>query len=853
MNTFTPLLAAVDTGSSLTGRDWLMIAVYFGILLAVAWWVIRKGKDTAADYFLAGRNLGWWIVGASIFASNIGSEHVVGLAGSGASDGVAMAHYELHAWCLLVLAWVFVPFYARSKVFTMPEFLEKRFSSASRYGLSVVSLITFIVSKIAVGIFAGGMVFSTLLPEVHLNLGGVEINAFWIGSVLVIGLTGLYTILGGMRAVAYNDAVQTLILITGSGLLTVYGLVQLGGWHKLREYCGSEAFNLWKPLTPAGVEPTWAPVIEKGPATFSAADIKDLPALAETLQGHKDDVSRFVWGRFSDATRQEVSAYTPSADNADVLQRALVNELNQIVQSGSIYEPQRFAAVRLSGETRKLLEHEQLEPASVPRLNRLLLEDAYPQEIRGVAGKVARQAWYFNGNYPWLGMLFCAPIIGLWYWCTDQYIVQRALGAPDEQTARRGSIFAAVLKLSPVYLFIIPGLICFALAKSYTVPALRGGSTLSVEDIRDKGQDLSVFAARLQGQQDGVSRFVWGELSPETRRTVSAYAESRSDPQEVKRALVDDLNRVVQGGSIYDPQRFAEVRLSDETRTMLRRQVANEAEVPRTNRLLLEDAYPNEIEMDRLVTPDDKGNPRKCQVAFPLLVKHLLPAGLRGVVVAALLSALMGSLAGVFNACSTLFTVDLYEKWKPKATQHQIVRTGRIATAVMVVIALAWIPVIQGAHGLYDYLQAVQGYLAPPIFVVFFFGVFFKRLNAKGCLAAMVVGFLLGLFRMLVDTPVTMKLQGFEDGYTPGSFLWIVNNIYFQYFSVLITIVSAVVMVAVSYVTREPDYKRIESLTFGTASVEDRRRTQASWDVREILASALVLACILAAYLYFRG
>src|SRR5439155_3689578 len=163
----------------------------------------------------------------------------------------------------------------------------------------------------------------------------------------------------------------------------------------------------------------------------------------------------------------------------------------------------------------------------------------------------------------------------------------------------------------------------------------------------------------------------------------------------------------------------------------------------------------------------------------PLMVKHLLPPGLRGIVVAGLLSALMGSLAGVFNACSTLFTVDLYQKWKSTASQHQLVRTGRIATAGMVLIALLWIPVIQGAHGLYDYLQAVQGYLAPPIFVVFFFGVFWKRLNAQGCLWAMVVGFALGVVRMLIDTPVTLGLAGFEHGYATGSFLWVLNNINF--------------------------------------------------------------------------
>jgi SSS family solute:Na+ symporter len=600
-NTTTVLFAAVPTGiSTFTGLDWLAIAFYFGVLLLVAWKAIAREKNTAADYFLAGRNLGWWIIGASIFASNIGSEHIVGLAGSGAKDGVAMAHYELHAWCLLVLAWVFVPFYARSMVFTMPEFLERRFSTSSRYVLSLVSLVTFIVSKIAVGIFAGGVVFATLLPELHIRFGPLDIDSFWVGSVLVIGLTGLYTMLGGMRAVAYNDAVQVVVLIIGSAILTVYGLTKLGGWGELRRLCGSEMFNLWKPLIPAGMEGTWAPV----------------------------------------------------------------------------KEPTRIA-------------------------------------------------WYFNTNFPWLGMAICAPVIGLWYWCTDQYIVQRALGAPNETVARRGSIFAAFLKLFPVYLFIIPGLICFALAKSGKVPGL---------------------------------------------------------------------------AEIYDPATGAP-------------------------------------------TPASQG-------AFPLLVQYLLPPGLRGIVVAGLLSALMGSLAGVFNACSTLFTVDIYEKMRPGASQSEIVRMGRIATAVMVFISMLWIPIVKGAGGLYNYLQAVQSYLAPPIFVVFFFGVFWKRLNAQGCLWAMIVGFVLGLFRMLVDTPVTLS-KNFH--YPEGSFLWIVNNINFQYFSILITLVSAIVMVAVSYATAEPDYQKIKGLTFATATDEHRQKTRASWDWREVAGSAVVLGAILAAYLYFRG
>jgi solute:Na+ symporter, SSS family len=595
--------------SQITAVDWVVIAIYFCILLSVAWWVVKRGKDSAADYFLAGRNLGWWIIGASIFASNIGSEHVVGLAGAGATSGVALAHYELHAWCLLVLAWVFVPFYMRSMVFTMPEFLERRFSPASRYVLSIVSIITFIVSKIAVGIFAGGVVFGTLLPELHVTIGGTDIDSFWIGSALVIVLTGLYTALGGMRAVAYNDAVQTFVLILGSASLTAYGLIKLGGWHELRYWCGSDMFNLWKPLIPAGVHGTWAPVLE------------------------------------TDA-----------------------------------------------------------------------------------AGNVIKEAWYFNGYFPWLGMLFCAPIIGLWYWCTDQYIVQRALGAPNETVARRGAIFASFLKLFPVYLFIIPGMVCYALAKSGKVAAL----------------GLMIGA-------DGKP-----------------------------------ISSVAQG-------------------------------------------------------------------AFPMMVQYLLPPGLRGLVVAGLLSALMGSLAGVFNACSTLFTVDLYEKWRPNSSQHQIVRMGRIATASMIVVALAWIPVIKGASGLYTYLQAVQGYLAPPIFVVFFLGVFFKRMNAAGALWAMVVGFALGIFRMLVDTPVGLRLGGLQKGYPQGSFLWVINNIYFQYFSVLITIVSAVVMVVVSHMTAEPDDQQIRSLTFETVTPEDRARTRAGWTWREVAGSGLVLVCILGAYLYFRG
>jgi SSS family solute:Na+ symporter len=562
--------------------DWIIVAGYFLIILGLALWVIKKRKDTSTDYFLAGRHLGWFVIGASIFASNIGSEHLVGLAGSGATDGVAMAHYELHAWCLLVLGWVMVPFYMRSKVFTMPEFLEKRFSPAARTVLSMISLVAYVLTKIAVGIFAGGIVFSVLLPDIHF----MGLDSFWIGSILVIVLTGIYTILGGLRAVAYTEAMQTIILVFGSVLVVIFGLKALGGWSELREICGSEMFNLWKPLVPAGIQGTWEPVREAG-----------------------------------------------------------------------------------------------------------------------------RMAWYFNDNYPWLGMLFCAPIIGLWYWCTDQYIVQRALGAPGEQVARRGSIFASFLKLLPVFIFIIPGMICFALAKSGRVEVI---------------------------QQ-----------------------------------------------TLFDSQ----------------------------GQLLRDNA----------------------QMAFPLLVAYVLPVGVRGIVVAGLLAALMSSLAGVFNASSTLFTMDFYSRFKPKATQHQLVWIGRVATSVMVLIGL---------------LQSVQGYLAPPIFVVFFFGVFSKRLNSKGCLAALIIGFVIGLFRLAIDTPVKL-IEGFA--YEQGSFFWIMNNIFFQYYSLLIFIVSAVVMVVVSYMTEEPSYQKITGLTYSTITAEDRKKSKASWDFRDVVSSLIVVVLIVAIYLYFTG
>lgn len=583
--------------SVLQSLDWIMIVVYFAIILGIVWWSARKVKNTSDSYFLAGRSMGWFVVGASIFASNIGSEHLVGLSASGTTDGVAMAHYELHAWCLLVLGWVMVPFYMRSKIYTMPEFLERRFSSAARTFLSVISLVAYILTKIAVGIFAGGVVFAVLLPDMSL----FGLDSFWIGSLIVVVITGLYTIIGGMEAVAYTEAIQTIILIVGSALVTIFGLQALGGWDELRAIVPSEMFNLWKPLVPAGLEGTWAPV----------------------------------------KTSTEM-------------------------------------------------------------------------------------AWYFNDNYPWIGMLFAAPIIGLWYWTTDQYIVQRTLIAPNETQARRGSIAAAFFKLTPVFIFIIPGIICYALA--------------------------------ISGKAPGIAN-----------------------------TILDANGNIVRDNA---------------------------------------------------------------QQAFPLMVANVLPIGVRGIVVAGLLAALMSSLAGAFNACATLFTIDFYSRFRPNTSQEKLVWVGRIATGIMVLIGILWIPVIKGGRGLYDYLQGVQAYLAPPIFVVFFLGVFWKRLNAKGCMAALISGFSLGIIRLFIDTPVKLT-EGFK--YSEGSFLWIMNNIFFQYYSLLIFIVSAVVMIVVSYMTEAPSMEKLSGLTFGTVTDEQKKETRASWDARDVVLSVLVMILIIAAYLYFAG
>ncbi len=304
----------------MTTIDWIVLGAFFVLLIMVVWWVIKQKEETSADYFLAGRNAGWFAIGASIFASNIGSEHLVGLAGAGAESGMAMAHWEMHGWMILVLGWVFVPFYSRSKVFTMPEFLERRYNTASRNFLSIISLVSYVLTKVAVTVYAGGIVFK----EVFGIDEWMGIDFFWIGAIGLVVVTGIYTVIGGMRSVLYTSIIQMPVLLMGSIVILVVGLRELGGWNELMQICS-------------------ASVTEHG------------DSMTSLMRSHRDS------------------------------------------------------------------------------------------------------------EFPWTGVILGSAIIGFWYWCTDQYIVQRVLSGQNQKQARRGTIFGAYLKLLPVFIFLVPGMIAYAL------------------------------------------------------------------------------------------------------------------------------------------------------------------------------------------------------------------------------------------------------------------------------------------------------------------------------------------------------------------------------------------------------
>ena len=544
----------------LEGLDWVVIGLYFFVLLVLALWIFFQKNKNTEDYFLAGRNVGWFVIGASIFASNIGSEHIVGLAGTGFETGTPMAHYELHSWIVLLLGWLFLPFYFRSGVYTMPEFLEKRFDSKSRWFLSLFSLIAYVLTKVSVTIYAGGIVVSELI--------GVP---FWYGSIGVVIFTGLYTIIGGMKAVIYTESMQAIVLILGSLIITVLGLEEIGGWNELK-----------------------STVIENSPNHFN------------------------MW-----------------------------------------------------------------RPSNDP-------------------------------DFPWTGLLFGGTIVGLWYWCTDQYIVQRTLAANNIKIGRRGVIFGAYLKLLPIFIFLIPGIIAFAL-------------------------------------------------------------------------------------SIKDPNLFS-IDKSDN--------------------------------------------------AFPMLVKTLLPAGLKGLVAGGLMAALMSSLASVFNSCSTIFTIDIYKKLKPKESEKKLLRVGKLATTLIVVLGIIWIPIMQKIGGgvMYQYLQNVQSYIAPPVAAVFLLGIIWKRVNSKAAISTLIVGLFLLFLRLGSEIYFQTEINSNK---VIDNWLFVFATVNFSHMAILMFIFSLILCSVISLLSEVPDYNKITGLTFGTLTEKQKSGRTKTYGNIDIILSAILIVVVIIIFIQF--
>ena len=554
--------------------DWIVIGLFGVALIGVIVWVLSQKEETSGDYFLAGRDASWIAIGASIFASNIGSEHLIGLAGAGASSGMAMAHWEIQGWMILILGWVFVPFYSRSMVLTMPEFLERRYNKESRTVLSLISLVSYVLTKVAVTVYAGGLVFQQVF--------GIEtmwgIDFFWISAIGLVLLTAVYTIFGGMKSVLYTSVLQTPILLGGSLVIVVLGLKAVGGWDQVLEIAGATQVN------------------EYG-----------------------DSMINLI------------------RDNRDA-------------------------------------------------------------------------------DFPWLGALIGSSIIGFWYWCTDQFIVQRVLSGKNETHARRGTIFGAYLKLLPVFLFLIPGMIAYAMS--------------------------------------------------------------------------------AKGGIILNGQEY--------------------------------------------VLPS-------ADAAFPSLVAQLLPAGIKGLVVCGILAALMSSLASLFNSSAMLFTIDFYKRFKPETPEKKLVKIGQVATVVIVILGILWIPIMRSIGDvLYEYLQDVQSVLAPGIAAAFLLGITWKRASAKGGFWGLMSGFIIGVTR-LGSKVYYENVQGAAD----SLFKTVFFDTNWLFFCGWMLLVCLVVVIVVSLLTEAPDEKKIQGLVFGTSTPEQKAATRASWNGWDVFHTAVILGLTVAFYIYF--
>jgi len=544
--------------------DWIVLGVFMLALVGIVVWVAMQGEEDTEDYFLAGRNATWLAIGASIFASNIGSEHLVGLASAGAQYGFAMAHWEFQSWIILMLAWIFVPFYWRTKIFTTPEFLERRYSPQTRTFFSFISLISYVLTKVSVTVFAGGLAIQEIF--------GIDtlfgIDFFWIAAITLVIVTGLYTIIGGMKAVLWTSVLQTPVLLLGSFIILFVGLTKLGAGQGL-------------------------------------------------LEG---------WAVMSEISGANMHLFRPIDDP----------------------------------------------------------------------------------NFPWPAVIGGSIIIGTWYWCTDQYIVQRVLSGRDMTQARRGAIFGGYLKITPVFIFMVPGMIAYAMAE--------------------------------QGMLD------------------------------------------LSGGS---------------------------------------------------------------NTAFPVMVRELLPAGIKGVVLGGAIAALMSSLASLFNSSATLFTVDFYERLRPNRTQKHYLRVGRIATTVVVLLGIAWVPVIPLlGESLYEALQKVQALIAPSIVAVFFLGIFSTRVTPAAGFWGLVLGFVAGMFYLVLDLSPTLAAS--------NGFFTAVHNMNWLYYCCALLVFSIVIMVVVSTFSVAKSDEELAGLTHHSVSAEQAREVRESWTTWDVINTVVIVGIIgLCYYMFF--
>ncbi|XP_004075508.1 sodium/glucose cotransporter 2 [Oryzias latipes] len=555
--------------------DISVIVGYFVMVLGVGFWsMFRTNRGTVGGYFLAGRSMSWWPVGASLFASNIGSGHFVGLAGTGAASGIAVGGFEWNAlFTVLLLGWLFVPVYLTAGVITMPEYLKKRFGGTriSLY-LSVVSLLLYIFTKISVDMFSGAVFIQQAL--------GWNI---YLSVIALLIITAVYTVTGGLAALMYTDTVQTFVIIAGAFALTGFSFAEIGGYSALLAKYGSAV-----------------------PHNYTSLD--------------------------------------PQRYNI----------------SSQCYTPRQDAFTLLRNPT--------------------------------------------TGDLPWPGVLFGISVSGIWYWCSDQVIVQRCLAARSLTHVKAGCILCGYLKLLPMFLMVFPGM---------------------------------------------ISRILY--------------------PDEVGCVVPEDCKRIC------------------------------ETEVGCSN------------------------------IAYPKLVVSVMPSGLRGLMLAVMLAALMSSLASIFNSSSTLFTMDIWTRIRPQAFERELIIVGRVWVLCIVAISICWIPVVQAAQSgqLFDYIQSVSSYLSPPIAAIFLLAVFVKRVNETGAFWGLIGGLAMGLCRMLPEF-----WFGTGSCVFPSDCPFLLCGIHYLHFAIILFLCTSVLVLIVSICSEPIHDRHLYRLVFSLRhSKEDRE--DLDWEQQE--------------------